>query len=84
MQHWRQGWSQCFDVFILGLVSDADPSNLKLARWLSKNLPQNSLLIHHVCDLQLESDQMDAGSDSNYDDYDVFFPFGDGDFVTVV
>lgn len=47
------GWCKAFDVFILGLVSDGAPANLKMARWLRQNLPANALLLHHVCDLCL-------------------------------
>lgn len=47
------GWNSCFDAYILALVSDGAPSNLKLSRWLLESLPPNTLLVHHLCDLQL-------------------------------
>lgn len=50
------GWRKAFDVFILGLVSDGAPANLKMPRWLQKCLPANALLLHHVCDLCLSVD----------------------------
>ena len=44
-----RGWSLTADVFILGVVSDAALANLKLVRWLSTQLPNNALLLHHFC-----------------------------------
>lgn len=45
----EQGWHACFDVYVMGFTSDGAETNLKLMRWVSKNLPANGLFLHHLC-----------------------------------
>lgn len=44
-------WARAFDIFILAFVSDAAPANMKLMRWIGRNLPPNTLFLHHICNM---------------------------------
>ena len=44
-----RGWSEGLDAFVIAFTSDAAPANMKMSRWLGRNLPKNTLLTHHTC-----------------------------------
>ena len=52
------GWSKAFDAFILAFVSDGAAANLKMLRWLRGELPPNTLLVSHLCNMCLAFQNM--------------------------